>query len=106
MCARGCQGEGGERAAREEACVSRRSDFLWVSGSPRPPISVSLGSQLPLFTSPPVQAVVLISSSPLIGFLLMDLEVSNNEDGLIPSVESVISACTALLLLLPGECWE
>lgn len=35
----------------------------------------------------------------------MGLEVSNNEDGLIPSEESVVSACPALPRLLSGERW-
>lgn len=41
-----------------------------VGGLPHPPISVSSRSQPPFLTPPPRQAVVLVSSGPLIGFLL------------------------------------
>lgn len=51
-------------------CVIHPPSSLGVSSVPHPPISVSSGSQPPFLTSPPIRAVVRISSSALIGFLL------------------------------------
>lgn len=71
MCTLGCQGEGEARASGEEAWLScPPSPFLRISSLPHPPINVSLGSQPPFFSFPPVQAVLFISSGPLFGFRL------------------------------------
>lgn len=60
-----------ETVLPERKCVYLpSSQFLRLSSLLQPSISVSLGIQLRFFTSPPLQAVALLSSSPLVGFLL------------------------------------
>lgn len=64
--------KGREPPRPKEGCVRvlHPPSSSGVSGLPHPPIRVSSGSRPPPLTSPPVQAVVLISTSALIGFLL------------------------------------